>query len=100
MWGRFLPALKGRVSTRETDDRRRARVAAALQVWGNRIQRSVFVAVLENDDLTELAARIEEMIDPDRDSVYLFRQCGTCWEACRVQGQATVEEEPRFGAIL
>lgn len=45
-----------------SDDRRRARVAATIQVWGNRIQRSVFICTLDHDQLTDLTARLAEII--------------------------------------
>jgi CRISPR-associated protein Cas2 len=75
-------------------DHRRAHVAAILQTYGDRIQRSVFLATIENDTLTEARRRIGEIIDPDKDSVYVFRQCAACWEAVGIHGQATTAEEP------
>jgi CRISPR-associated protein Cas2 len=77
-----------------SDDRRRARVAAILQAYGDRIQRSVFVASIENDLLSEARQRIGEIINPDTDSVYVFRQCAACWDAVGIHGQATVADEP------
>lgn len=38
-------------------DAARARVAAYLQQWGDRIQRSVFVCVVAPDDLSEMIGR-------------------------------------------
>ncbi|MGH3998886.1 MAG: CRISPR-associated endonuclease Cas2, partial [Pseudonocardiaceae bacterium] len=52
-------------------DAARARVAAYLQQWGDRIQRSVFVCVVAPDELTEMIGRVEEMIDPATDAVHL-----------------------------
>lgn len=77
-----------------SDDRRRARIAALLQTYGDRIQRSVFVAAIDNDLLSEVRQRIGEIINPGTDSVYVFRQCAACWEAVGIHGQATVAEEP------
>jgi CRISPR-associated protein Cas2 len=83
-----------------SEDRRRARVAAALQQWGDRVQRSVFVCVLAHEQLAELTRRVEEIIEVDTDSVYVFRQCGACWGDVGVLGQASVEDEPYFWAVL
>jgi len=83
-----------------SEDRRRARVAAALQQCGDRIQRSVFVCSLDNEGLVELLARVTDMIDTDTDSVYAFRQCGTCWDTVGVVGQATVADERYYWAVL
>jgi CRISPR-associated protein Cas2 len=83
-----------------SDDRRRARVAAALQAYGDRIQRSVFVCTLEAPLLAELRSRIAEIINPDTDSVYIFRQCAACWEAVGIHGQASAAGEPLYWAVL
>ena len=83
-----------------SDDRRRSRVAAVLQAVGDRIQRSVFIVVADPVALAELTARVREIIDPDDDSVYFFRQCGACWAGVTVLGQATVDEAPRYWAIM
>lgn len=82
------------------EDRRRARVAATLQVWGDRIQRSVFVCTLDHAQLTDLTQRVSAMIDPDTDAVHVFRQCATCWDDVGVLGQANVDEEPYYWAVL
>jgi CRISPR-associated protein Cas2 len=83
-----------------SEDRRRARVAAVLQTYGDRIQRSVFVCTLEADVLHEVRERISGIIEPRTDSVYVFRQCGSCWDAVGIHGQATVADEPLYWAIL
>jgi CRISPR-associated protein Cas2 len=77
-----------------SDDRRRARVAAILQAHGDRIQRSVFIATIDTDTLNQARQRITETINPDTDSVYVFRQCAACWEAVGILGQATATDEP------
>jgi CRISPR-associated protein Cas2 len=83
-----------------SDDHRRARVSATLQAHGDRIQRSVFVCTLEAPLLTELRSRIAGIINPDTDSVYIFRQCAACWDAVGIHGQATATGEPLYWAVL
>lgn len=83
-----------------SDDRRRARVAAILQTYGDRIQRSVFVCAVEAGLLDEARERIGEIINPETDSVYVFRQCAACWEAVGIHGQATVADEALYWAVL
>lgn len=83
-----------------SEDRRRARVAATLQQCGDRVQRSVFICTLDPIQLTDLLARVEIMVDPDTDSVYAFRQCATCWDTVGVVGQATVDDESFYWAVL
>lgn len=83
-----------------SEDRRRSRVAATLQAYGDRVQRSVFVATLEAETLREVRDRVDGIIDHDTDSVYVFRQCAACWDAIGIHGQATVEDEPLYWAVL
>lgn len=83
-----------------SDDRRRARVAATLQAYGDRIQRSVFICTVEADLLRDIRARIGAIIDPQTDSVYVFRQCAACWGEVGVHGQATVADGPLYWAVL
>ena len=74
-----------------TDNQRRAHVAATLQRWGDRLQRSVFVCTMEPTDLQGMLAAVNDELDPRTDSFMVFRQCATCWERLVVIGQA----EPR-----
>ncbi len=61
-----------------TSNQRRARLAALLATWGDRIQRSVFECQLSADDFQELESRIAATIEPNRDVVQFFRQCAAC----------------------
>ena len=83
-----------------SEDRRRARLAATLQTYGDRVQRSVFIATVEAQTLGEIRDHVDQIIDPDTDSVYKFRQCAGCWEEIGIHGQATVEDEPPYWAVL
>lgn len=49
-----------------SDDHRRARVAAILQSYGDRIQRSVFLATIDSGTVSEARRRIAEIINPRR----------------------------------
>ncbi len=72
------------------EDDRRARLAATLQVFGDRVQKSVFVIIIDPAELDALQARALTIIDPDTDSLLLFRQCAICWDAHIPIGQASV----------
>ena len=61
-----------------SDDRRRSQVAAVLQAYGDRIQRSVFICTTEPELITEIRLRVAGTIKSETDSVYVFRQCATC----------------------
>ena len=81
-------------------DASRARVAAYLQQWGDRIQRSVFVCVVAPEEMDEMVGRIEEMIDPDTDAVHLLPACVTCWSRLVVRGQADATPDKPYWAVL
>jgi CRISPR-associated protein Cas2 len=69
------------------DDGRRARVSAILQSWGDRVQRSVFLCTVPQDDLPNLLSRVQATLDLDSDSFLLTRQCASCWENRKFIGQ-------------
>ena len=83
-----------------SDDRRRSQVAAVLQAYGDRIQRSVFVCNTEPELIAEIRSRVAGIIMPETDSVYVFRQCAACWEAVGIHGQAMVAGDPLYWAVL
>lgn len=74
-----------------SQDDRRARVAALLQSWGDRIQKSVYVLRMPDDELIELQERAGSMIDPDTDGLVFLRQCKDCWQSRVEIGQMAVE---------
>jgi CRISPR-associated protein Cas2 len=82
------------------NDNRRARIAATLQRWGDRIQYSVFICTLEADQLAELMAKVQDIMDPSIDSFIVLRQCATCWEHRTVLGQAQPPEPVLYWAAL
>ncbi len=56
-----------------TDDKVRGRVAKACKQSGlYRVQKSVFLGSLENSEKDSLGLQIEDLIDEEVDSVYLF----------------------------
>ena len=76
-------------------DGRRARLAAVLSSWGDRVQKSVFECSLDNDELSEVLDRCVALIDEQTDAVHAWRQCATCGEARVNLGQAeAVRVEP------
>ena len=83
-----------------SEDRRRARAAATIQVWGDRIQQSVYVARMDLDELHALADNLTGIIDTDTDSVYVLRQCADCWEGVVTVGQASTEEPVPYWSVL
>lgn len=69
-------------------DRKRARTAKACKGAGlYRVQKSVFLGTIQNNRLDELAMQIQELIDEDRDRVYIFPMCEPDFRKVIVQGQ-------------
>ena len=75
-----------------TRDSRRARLAALLQSWGDRIQYSVFLCTIGDEQASSLVQEIAKVIDADEDSVFVVRQCKCCWDSLHTLGQG---EPPR-----
>jgi CRISPR-associated protein Cas2 len=82
-----------------TDDRRRARVAAALLDYGARLQESVFVATLDDELEERLVARLRKLIDPLADKVHLFAQCGACAAKVVQLGEGEIPQDQPFYVV-
>jgi CRISPR-associated protein Cas2 len=76
-----------------TDDRRRGKAArACLQVGLYRVQKSVFLGTLGDNELDELVVRLETLVDTGRDSVYAFPMCRMDFAKVVLLGQAFDEK--------
>ena len=74
-------------------DRTRGQAAkACLQSGLYRVQKSVFLGTLAENERDELALRLEALIDPDRDSVYVFPMCRPDFLQGALLGQAFDEK--------
>lgn len=71
-----------------TEDQRRARLSALLQAYGDRIQYSVFLLSITPDELHTITSMAADIIDHDTDSLWIVRQCATCWDDVATIGQA------------
>ncbi|SHJ90447.1 CRISPR-associated protein, Cas2 family [Tessaracoccus bendigoensis DSM 12906] len=82
------------------EDDRRARLAALLQAYGDRVQKSVFVMMLEEEELEELRGHVGRIIDPKTDSFLVYRQCSPCWDKQLTVGQARTPSPVRYWAVF
>jgi len=71
------------------DDRRRERVARALDDYGDRVQHSVFEAELDQRHLTLLVERLKREVNTDQDSIVIYPLCATCVEKALRLGRNT-----------
>lgn len=83
-----------------SEDRRRARVAGLLQKYGDRIQYSVFVCRVPEEDLDALVEQSRSLIDDRTDSIYALHQCADCWGKVTTVGQAHPPEPVLYWAVL
>jgi len=84
------------VSYDVTDDRRRTRLAHALEDFGVRVQYSVFECRLEPAQIERLSARVVKLIDQEKDSVRLYRLCQECAGKVVIHGWGKVTQDPEM----
>jgi len=80
-------------------DNRRARLAALLQQYGDKIQFSVFLCRIAEEELEALLERGRSLVDLHTDSIYVLRQCADCWEGVVSIGQAHPPEPTLYWAV-
>ncbi|MDB4948550.1 MAG: CRISPR-associated protein Cas2 [Gemmatimonadetes bacterium] len=61
-----------------TDDARRERVAAALQDYGVRVQKSIFECSITAAERRVMVGAVRSRIDPAVDSVLVYGVCTRC----------------------
>lgn len=83
-----------------SDDQRRARLAALLQAYGDRIQKSVFLLSVDADELNTITTKAENIMNANTDSLWVLRQCAGCWEVSIQLGQASRPEKRLLFAVM
>lgn len=72
-----------------TDNKIRAKVAKACKEYGlYRVQKSVFLGRINNNQIDELAIRCKDIIEEGVDSVYVFPLCDDDFKKVKLLGQA------------
>lgn len=66
----------------------------ALKDFGQRVQLSVFECQLDEKQLTRLRARVAKLIEPQEDSLRIYRLCGECVTRVELLGVGQVTEDP------
>ncbi|MCC6095626.1 MAG: CRISPR-associated endonuclease Cas2 [Eubacterium sp.] len=61
------------IDTESDKGRRLQKVAKICESYGQRVQNSVFELNLDPTKMTELKIKLDEMIDPDIDSVRIYK---------------------------
>lgn len=77
------------------DDKRRLKVAKCLDGYGDRVQFSVFEALLDQGLITRLTGSLMELIDEEEDSIRIYALCAACAGKTRKLGRS--EAGPEIG---
>ncbi len=77
------------------NDRRRNKVAALLQGYGQRVQFSVFEIWVDERGRRELIQKLEKLICSEEDSVRLYFLCAACQKRVTVLGRGEPPQPPR-----
>jgi CRISPR-associated protein Cas2 len=76
------------------ENRRRTRLAHALKDFGERVQLSVFECQLDEKQTASLCARLAKLIEPEEDSVRVYRLCSDCEARLELLGIGPRTEDP------
>ena len=83
------------VSTETAGGRRRLRkVAQACQDFGQRVQKSVFEAEIDETELTRLRKQMSWVKLDSDDSIRLYRLCEGCVKTVQIWGAGEVTKDP------
>jgi len=78
------------------DDKRRLKVAKQLENYGNRVQYSVFEALLEEDKLGEMSNAVLSIIEKQEDSLRIYRLCEGCFKKIKLYGTGEISKDEDF----
>jgi CRISPR-associated protein Cas2 len=75
-------------------DKRRTKLAHALEDFGTRVQLSVFECLLEEEQVVRMRRRIDGLVEAGEDSVRIYRLCGGCAPKVEIVGLGVISEDP------
>ena len=70
------------------DNRRRNRAARCLEAHAERLQKSVFEAVIHPVEMEQCLQALKRILDPGEDSLAVYRLCRACERSRSYLGQA------------
>jgi len=76
------------------NDKRRNKIADALEDYGRRVQYSVFEVWLDTADKRKLLRRLNELIVENEDSIRLYRLCADCQQRLQILGLGDTPQAP------
>jgi len=76
-----------------TDDKRRNKVAKCLENYGIRVQYSVFEVICEEEIINKIISELNEIINPNEDSVRIYLLCSNCVSKIAIIGCGEVTKD-------
>jgi CRISPR-associated protein Cas2 len=76
------------------DNSRRQRISELLLDYGKRVQESVFECLIEAPLADRMRERLQEVIDTESDSVFVFPLCDSCLSRSTNLGLAQQVADP------
>ena len=75
------------------DNKKRNRMSNLLLDYGRRVQKSVFECDLNEKNLSQMIEEITDCVDPNEDSLKIYRLCESCLSRIRSHGRQINSEE-------
>ncbi len=79
-----------------SDDRRRTKVHKTLSGFGKWTQYSLFECYLTDKELVALRGKLDDLLEPDEDSVRFYHICSACEAKVVTIGSEAPKEETIF----
>ena len=76
------------------DDNRRNQIAKTLKDFGDLVQYSVFECILTEGLYHQMISRLSQLIQPEEDSIRVYRICQGCRQGIKILGQGQITGEP------
>ncbi|GAB4396856.1 MAG: CRISPR-associated endonuclease Cas2 [Anaerolineales bacterium] len=76
------------------DNKRRLKLAKALEALGERVQYSVFEAYLTDKELEKLLKQVQKLLNESEDNLRVYVLCGQCRGKVFTYGNGKITEPP------
>lgn len=73
-----------------TDDGKRTKVSTMLERYGTRRNKSVFECMVTESQLKKITAEIHKRIEPQTDTVLIYRICLNCYVLSEIIGKQSL----------
>jgi len=80
-------------------DRRRIKIAKALEDYGTRVQYSVFECNISNSHLAEMKRRIARLMNIEEDRIRYYRLCEDCLTGVELVGKGEITKDRDFYVV-